>query len=175
MIHNYFFKTQFFAFKRLTLLLPGLLLTFVLQGQSLSQTVIVNAGDYFENGSVGSLHWTVGEIAVEHYQNDLVLSQGFHQTYFDLLSTPVWEAEIPGFQVKAYPNPTTALLTIETESTKELAVQMTNLLGQSVLAKREFNYSTELNLSALPTGTYMLLLFDEHQLIKTFKIQKIQP
>lgn len=53
-------------------------------------------------------HWTVGEIAVEHDENSVVLSQGFHQTYNDLLSTATWELPQVELDLSVYPNPTTS-------------------------------------------------------------------
>lgn len=144
------------------------------QAQSLSQSVIGNAGDYYENPGVGSLHWTVGEIAVENYTSSDILSQGFHQTYFDLLITSSWESSL-SFEIKAYPNPTTHQLVLSTSAEEQLEAQLYNLLGQPVLNKVQFREQTQLNVSELPAGTYFLQLFHNEQLLKTFKIQKVQP
>lgn len=142
-----------------------------LWSQSISQSVIGNAGSYFEEATVGNIHWTIGEISVEQYENVDILSQGFHQTYFDLIITPVWEAAADSWQIKAFPNPSPGLLRIETDHSENLQLRLSNLLGQHVLRK-SFQYQTEIDLSNLPSATYWLTIFQSGQIIKSFKIQK---
>jgi hypothetical protein len=172
MIYYHFFRPRWLG---LSVLIIGIcLFIHSVQAQSLSQSVIGNSGDYYENPGVGSLHWTVGEIAVESYSNTQVLNQGFHQTYFDLLITNTWESAT-NFEIKAYPNPTTHQLVLSSSTGEQLQAQLYNLLGQPVLNKLQFQEQTELNVSQLPAGTYILQLFYNEQLVKTFKIQKVQP
>ncbi|MEL6973390.1 MAG: hypothetical protein AAFO02_24740, partial [Bacteroidota bacterium] len=58
---------------------------FSLAAQDLPRTVIGNSGDYYDNLIFGSLHFTVGEIAVAEYGTDVQLGEGFHRSYYDLL------------------------------------------------------------------------------------------
>ena len=72
MIYYHFFRPRWLG---LSVLIAGTcLFIHSVQAQSLSQSVIGNAGDYYENPGVGSLHWTVGEIAVESYSNTQMYS-----------------------------------------------------------------------------------------------------
>lgn len=69
-------------------LIPAFIMAFALGAlnpvwsQSISRDVIAAAGDYQQHPGFGSLHWTLGEPAVETLiQSPLRLSQGFHQLY----------------------------------------------------------------------------------------------
>ncbi len=85
--------------KLLTLFPSLVLLSFMSFGQSLSMEVIGSSGSYFE-ATNGNLHWTVGEIMTERFENDQILTQGFHQN-LDIL-TSAFEPEkniLHSFQV----------------------------------------------------------------------------
>lgn len=142
--------------------------------QSISHFVIGNAGAYTEDATIGSLHWTVGEIAIEHYENSVVLSQGFHQTYNDLLSTATWELPQVELDLNVYPNPTSSWLYLKASQTEYLQVVVANVMGQTVIPRTSFSMDTQLDFSRLPGGMYLLTVFMEGQLVKTYKIQKTQ-
>ena len=167
---HYYLKSPPLALKHFCFLL-GLLAPLGLFSQSISQSVIGNAGSYYEQASVGNLHWTLGEISVEQYEDEQILSQGFHQTYSDLIITSIGNETIKNWSINVFPNPSPGLLRIETDQNKDLQLRLSNLLGQHLLSK-SFNLQTEINLTSLPVGTYWLTIFQSGQILKTFKIQK---
>ena len=74
--------------------------------QSRSQELICSAGDVFSNSSV-QLEWSLGEVAIDaYYDDEIILSQGFHQPFILKQSGTV-------FEIKVYPNPYDLNLYIE--------------------------------------------------------------
>ena len=92
------------------LLLILLCLPMIGFGQILSPSVIGSAGASFSN-STAKTDLTVGEVVIETFSNNTILTQGFHQG--DLkVSTAVVNIDI---KTKIYPNPTTNFLIVELE------------------------------------------------------------
>lgn len=172
-IKIYLLRHQALAINQRILPLLFLFLAAVpLSSQSISQYVISNAGAYAEDSAFGNLHWSVGEIAVEQLENTSILSQGFHQTYFDLLSTAIWEYPEINLDLKIFPNPTSGWLNLETSYMEPLQLVITNVLGQTMTQQHNFSLNTQLDISHLPSGMYLLTILEKGRLIKSFKIQK---
>lgn len=75
------------------------------------------------------------------------------------------------YNLKAFPNPTTNQLTIETDFEDFTNYRFTNQLGQTLSSGR-FDYSP-LDLYWMPQGTYYLMLTSKsEQIFKTIKIIK---
>jgi hypothetical protein len=156
---------------RIPILLLLLLGTLSIQAQSLSQTVIGNSGSFQSNLTAGNLHWTVGEVAVETFENDLILSQGFHQMYYDLFVTPVWEVE-EQFELSLFPNPTAGWLRLENKSGLPFEIVITNLLGQQILSTNVEQFQTDFDLAPYPNGLYLFSVLQKGRTVKSFKINK---
>lgn len=144
-----------------------------LKAQDMPRTVIGSNGDYYDNLLFGSLHFTVGEVAVARYQNGLELGEGFHRAYHDLL---VENKEILplDWAVNVYPNPTTERIRITLPSTAVAEAQLYNQLGQLVHQQTDILSESELDMSQLPAGTYLLRLWDETGRQGTFQVLKVR-
>lgn len=157
---------------------PGLLFLLVVLGsmlnaQSISHSVIGSAGSLHIAETGNNIHWTVGEVAVESYDNDISLWQGFHQMYYDYFFTPVWE--IPtSLELKVFPNPTAGWLRLENDSGETLEIVFSNLLGQVLFSSSLSKYQTDFDLSNYPDGLYQLSVYQKTRLVKSFKINKQQ-
>ncbi len=102
------------------------------------------AGNYFTAGVIQPTYWIVNDV------NDL---------FGD------------GYNLKAFPNPTSNQLTIETDFEDFTNYRFTNQLGQT-LVSGSFDYSP-LDLFWMPQGTYNLTLTSKNeQIFKTIKIIK---
>ncbi|MDG2448531.1 MAG: hypothetical protein P8M34_02800 [Saprospiraceae bacterium] len=76
--------------------------------QNISSEVISSLGGEFSTPT-NKLSFTVGETSISYFRsNDKVLSEGFHQSYLDVISAVEDLEEISSF--KMYPNPTSDLL-----------------------------------------------------------------
>ena len=144
--------------------------TTLLQSQSLSQAVIGNAGNY-QSTPAGSLHWTVGEVAVESFENgNTILSQGFHQMYNTVIN-PVWEIKNE-LELKLFPNPTIGWIRLENKNSVPLNIIVTNLLGQKMLSASINQAQTDFDLHTYPNGLYLFSVLYKGQIMKSFKVNK---
>lgn len=141
--------------------------------QNMPRTVIGSAGTTFTQAQFGDLHFTVGEVASSRLENGLVLTEGFHQTYFELLVS-VYEPSDLKVSVTVYPNPTAEYLNLDfTEAIKGYAT-LTAADGKQVLTQQIQSITTSLNLSALPVGIYFLQVRDEAGRQNTYQVAKVR-
>ena len=154
-------------------LIISTLFTLKLQAQSLPSTVIGASGSYVEDPSVGSLHFTVGELAVARLVNGKELGEGFHRTGFNIIvSTSSPEEREPLFSV--YPNPARSHITIATEQTETYQLRLYQANGQLVTAERNEGFKNDLNISELAGGAYWLEIIMETGERSTFSILKVR-
>ena len=159
---------RLFLFSGLLLISGQLLLA-----QSAPRTVVGNAGDYYENLQFGNLHFTVGEIAVSNLQNGLVLAEGFHQGYYELLVSTA-DPLPPDWEISVYPNPTVDAVYVRTERSQVargyLYDQQGRLLQEQPLAAGQATFQ----LDHLPSGTYWLSLRDVMGAQRSYQVQKVR-
>lgn len=75
-----------------------------------------------------------------------------------------------------YPNPTSGEFTldIKTESGKAVDMQLVNLLGKTVYAKSDINSKTNINVSSLENGAYIMVIRDGKRIVGRKQIQIIK-
>jgi len=162
-------------------LIPALMMAFALGAlnpvwsQSISRDVTAAAGDYQQHPDFGSLHWTLGEPAVETLiQSPLRLSQGFHQLY--ILVVALDDPEQAAFHLSLFPNPTAAIVNVETTYNGLLQVEITDIAGKRLQRHSLTGPTTSaFDLSGQPAGTYLLRVVDEHGKARSFKVLKVMP
>lgn len=157
--------------KNLILSLLLLISGFSVQSQSLSHSVIGSSGNLHTAFSGQNLHWTIGEVAVSAHDIELSLWEGFHQMYYDLFLTPLWEVPLK-INLNVYPNPTAGWLRLDRETNEPLEVMVSNLLGQTLVKTTVTDLTSDFDLSPYPDGLYLLSVYQNHQLISTYKINK---
>ncbi|MCF8462249.1 MAG: T9SS type A sorting domain-containing protein [Flavobacteriales bacterium] len=144
--------------------------------QSISPDVVASAGTHFSNGST-QLSWTIGEPVINTHDNGSnILTQGFHQP--DITVTGIHETEMALEGVSVYPNPTDQLLNIRLEGQQnDVTLGLYDSAGRMVLSDELTSGSTlsQLSLTGIANGTYLLRLVTKAGLQATFNIQKIQP
>ena len=148
--------------------LPGMLfalimLTGILQSQTLSPTVISSSGAFYSNSS-GMLSTTVGEMTmVETFSaSGSILTQGFQQPE----DWPVSITEIPAAagDIMIYPNPTSGMFTLNYTSSSSGAnvIKLYNLVGQVVytqsVEQSAGSNTVSFDIGTLSQGIYMLEL-----------------
>ena len=127
--------------------------------QHLSPSVIGSAGGSFSTANA-IIDMTVGEVVIETFNNNTILSQGFHQGIIkvETVVTEITET------VKVYPNPTTSILTIELESTGNAELILVDVNGKIVLQDRMVNQQQkELDLNQISQGNYFLQLIKDNK------------
>ena len=141
--------------------------------QTMPRTVVGSAGGYYQNVVTGSLHWTVGEVAVSRFVEEFELAEGFHQMYFDLL---VDTEDIPSdWEVQVYPNPTANWITIDFPLTDLITVRLYANNGQLLYQNDSFFSGTKVDMTAFPEGAYILQMVDENQQAHTAQVLKFRP
>jgi len=151
-------------------LLVILLFTIV---SSFAQEAILPAGGDGA-GSGGSVAYSVGQILYTSsggVSDELI--HGVQQPYEISIIIGLEFKEI-GLTLSTYPNPVTDLLILKVESLKwkDLNFQMYNMEGKILLSDKLLNSETNIDMSALAPGMYLLKVCMEKDPVKTFKIIK---
>lgn len=143
-----------------------------LAAQEMNRSVVGSAGAYYSDFNVGNLHWTLGEISVAYHENGSVLSEGFHQTYSDLLVTALWEAPELDLSLDVYPNPTVGQLTLEGDWNAGDQMQLLDLQGRLLLRKELAPERETFQMDAYQAGVYFLTILRAGKTLKTFRVVK---
>ncbi|MEO0470247.1 MAG: T9SS type A sorting domain-containing protein [Bacteroidota bacterium] len=143
-----------------------------LHAQNLNVTpeVVASAGETFSNSSL-YLEWTLGELMTETYAGTITLTQGFHQP--ELQATSVEELASSLGTITVYPNPTTGRITIEREKAGQLNLMLLDVSGRVVLQKGFSVLVSDLDLSQLSQGIYILRMSDGERSARSIRIQKL--
>jgi hypothetical protein len=139
---------------------------------STAQEVLTPSAGYFATSSM-SLNWTIGEIAIETYTNDdFMLTQGFNQA--SIIITSNTEDFLTDITISFYPNPVKDIFTIkaETEYMTQLTAEVYNLAGTKLISENINPGNTQINTESLKTSEYILRIYDNLQVIKSFKFIK---
>jgi len=133
--------------------------------QDTLQTVIGTSGGDNSNEKL-SISWTIGEVATETLTSKThSLSQGFQQG--NLFATQIEKILPVGFQIKAYPNPVSDILIIES---KDVVFEFQLINNEGKILRNGIIHSNrdEIDFSEYPPGVYYLQV-EKH---KTHKIIK---
>jgi hypothetical protein len=140
---------------------------------TLAQQVVASSGN---SGSVASymVDWTLGEPVIETISGSgNILTQGMHQS--NLLVTAISELELPGMEVKVYPNPTGRFLKIEIIQTgnEQFFYEISDITGRKTVLKEMQTNTEEIDMGSYVSGIYLLnVLSQNHKIVKVFKIIK---
>lgn len=143
-----------------------------LNAQDISESVIGTSGSYYNNLLFGNLHFTVGEVAVSRLEGDIILGEGFHRAYYDLI-VDTKEVLPDDWEVNIYPNPTAERVTVKLPTETATSVQLFNTNGQLMVAKENQTSLLDIDMSFYPAGIYWLKLNDSDGRQAFFQIQKI--
>ncbi len=153
--------------KRLVLL--SILNLFLLSNNN-AQEVITTAGDYYLASS-GSLSWTFGETITETFSTGInALTQGFNQS--QLSATATYQLPTLDFNIKAYPNPTSNFIILETDKIRKLEYQVFNQQGKLIIQSELSDFQTKIDFQELIPAIYIIKIFENNIPLKQFKIVK---
>ena len=138
-----------------------------------AQQVVANSGN---SGSATGykVDWTLGEPVIETISGSThILTQGMHQT--KLMITAIEEIEIPGLEVKVYPNPTGRFLRIEVIQNGDAAFyyEVYDITGLKTVSKEIQSNTEEIDMGCYASGIYLLNVVSlNREYVKTFKVIK---
>lgn len=150
----------------------GLFWTLNCFGQNQTSQIIAASGDEFKSSDI-SLSWTLGETITKTNSNSSnMLTQGFHQT--KIIITSIDDLPELKFAVTAFPNPTSdfVFLKIEIQDVKNLQYQLTDSKGTTLIRKKISSSTEEIDVHNFSSGIYLLEVFENKSILKTFKILK---
>lgn len=157
--------------KHLKLTLSTLLLFCIIGVQS-QETIPVSGGD--ATGSDGTSAYSIGQIVyTTHTGLDGSLAQGVQQPYEISVIDGIEEANGINLELLVYPNPTNDFLNLVIEDNNELlSYQLYDINGQIIHKEKIIGIETTIMMEFLVPGNYLLIVFDDEKVIKTFKIIK---
>lgn len=141
----------------------------------LERQVVGSAGSTLHAASGATLDFTVGEAMVTAENNGAAsLSQGFHQIFVEKTTLDASALETASAaNVQVFPNPAQDFLQLNTDT--PLQATLFDLHGRQVLSPISVETTTQLEVGALPTGTYVLrTITADGQPLQNFKIQIVR-
>lgn len=96
---------------------------------------------------------------------------GGSQYVFNLVCENLGLSDLSSYDFSYYPNPATHTLNIKAQKPVE-SVSVINLAGQQVMSNMKVNADGQINISALPVGTYVFKVVLQGGQVETFKIIK---
>lgn len=137
-----------------------------------AQEVVSSAGNNHQAGDI-AISWTLGEVAIaSFFSDDLILTQGMHQPV--LIVTSVEDCIACSYKFVLYPNPAAEYVMLEFDNTGVAAFnyRLFNASG-SILDFGSIDQSGQrIKLSDYKNGYYILSIYEENKLVKTFNIIK---
>jgi len=126
------------------------------------------------SGSGGSVSYTVGQIDYSAVSSaDGSTSQGV-QHAFEISTLGVDDFPTISLDMVVFPNPTTSKVTLKigNYTSEDLKYEVYDIHGRKLQFNKILEVESEILLNQLPSATYLLMVFDQRQLLKTFKIIK---
>ena len=153
--------------KKRTLFLFSLLSTIAVSAQE----VLSTQGDSYSN-AISNIDFTIGEVIINTGSDGTVdLMQGFHQTNWNFVGM---EDYSPGFEASVFPNPTSEVLNIRTSSFENVRYTLYNAQGKLLIQDILSAEQTPIQVGQLAPGSYSIILNNQTQNLKTFKLIKTQ-
>ncbi|MDG1190154.1 MAG: T9SS type A sorting domain-containing protein [Flavobacteriales bacterium] len=153
--------------KKRTLFLFSLLSTIAVSAQE----VLSTQGDSYSNTSA-NINFTIGEVVINTGTNGTnELTQGFHQTNWNFVGM---EDHSPSFNATVFPNPTSEVLNIRTSSFENVRYTLYNAQGKLLIQDILSAEQTPVQVGQLAPGSYSIILNNQTQNLKTFKLIKTQ-
>ena len=149
------------------LLLKTIAFVILTTGLSLSQLIELQVISSCGNSGNLLLNWTTGEAVTG---GNSLLTQGFHQG--KLIITAVDDLE-NNYEFIAYPNPSQRGFFIKSEIIDNLNILVYDLNGKILIKKTESQLPVFIDISSYQNGIYFVRIEKDKQLLKTFKIEKI--
>jgi hypothetical protein len=128
-------------------------------------------------GSSGTVSYSIGQLFYTYIgQSVYNVAQGIqHQELYKTGSSIVNSIE-PKVEVLVFPNPTTDFVTINTKGLEfekgKQFYQLYDIQGRILKQNRINQNETQINLNNLTASIYLLKVYDNNKVLKTFKILK---
>lgn len=145
----------------------------ILNGAIHAQETTLSAGNDASSAS-GTVHYSIGQITyTTHSGINGSSAQGVQQP-FEIMAIVGIELKDIQLELSAYPNPAINSLTLKVENyvQEKLTFQLTDVAGKLISSNHITSELTQIPMNELPAASYFLIVSNEDQLIKNFKIIK---
>lgn len=134
----------------------------------------MSAGGDVTGGS-GSVSYSIGQIKyLSATDGNYSVSQGVQQPYEISVVTAALDPEID-LELNVYPNPTVNGVKLNSnKNIIDLSYQLTDISGKIVSKQKLNDLSTNIEMDKLTNGNYIISVYQNETIIKTFKIIKNQ-
>jgi len=125
------------------------------------------------SGSGGTVSYSIGQVAyIDNTGSTGSVSQGVQQA-FEIFSVGINETTL-NISASVYPNPTNDNLTLQVPdfNNEKLIYQLFDVQGRLVESKPITAEKTQINMSYLPSATYLVYVSQNNKTVQTFKIIK---
>lgn len=133
----------------------------------------INAAGLNATGSGGSSSYSVGQIDYSSKGANNQITEGVQQPY-EIVNLAVSENGNEEKNISLYPNPVKEVLFVDFNQEKfsNSTYQLYDAQGK-LIKNGNFNQKkNELNFSSLPASIYIIRIFSDNKIVKTFKIIK---
>lgn len=158
--------------KHLKFTLSSLLLFCIMSLQS-QENITISGGD--ATGSGGTAAYSVGQIVYTTITGtDGSVAQGVQQPYEISIVNGIEQDAGINLELKVYPNPTNDFLNliVEDYNNETLSYQLYDINGQIIKRGKILGIETTIMMEFQVPGNYLLIVFDDQNEVKTFKIIK---
>ena len=127
------------------------------------------------SGISGNLSYSIGQTFCSTSAGTSgQINDGVLQPYEIYDVTDVQSAISDVISLSAFPNPTSAFLTLrfESDNIEGFDFAMYDISGKEILQKRITSSETSLDMNSLPSATYFVRVTKQNKEVKTFKIVK---
>jgi len=158
--------------KYLRILIFALLILFIDCHIVLPQQVISSMGGNLLTES-GSISFTLGEPVINTISTtNGIITQGYQQPWLKAISN--YTNSTNSAYIKVYPNPTTDILYLSTQidGMSNIKFVLTNFTGRVFFTTIIDSELTEVDFSHFLPGIYILMVYEHHMIMGTYKIVK---
>ena len=125
------------------------------------------------SGTGGTVAYSIGQVAYSSQTGASgEINQGVQQA-LEIYTVGI-NAEPTNISLKVFPNPTSDFLSLQIEdySNEQVDYKIFDLNGKMIASARIIGSQTQIDLTALVKGTYLIEIIEKSKKIKSFKIIK---
>ena len=151
----------------------SILLLFCIVNLQSQENITLSGGD--ATGSGGTAAYSVGQIVFTTQTGaDGSVAQGVQQPYEISIVNGIEQADGINLELKVYPNPTNDFLNliVQDYNNEWLSYQLYDINGQIIKRGKVIGIETTITMEFQVPGNYLLIVFDDQNEVKTFKIIK---
>jgi hypothetical protein len=135
------------------------------------EAVLTTGGDAVGTG--GSVSYSIGQVSyTSAFSTGNSVSEGVQQPYEISTVTAITESGI-NLEMLVYPNPTVSGVKLSVpQNSENLSCQLVDISGKLILQQNITAGNTNLVMDKLSNGTYLLNVYQNQSVVKTFRVIK---